>query len=109
MVNVCMVRGMEVACCPTKVYYLLCTIVIHRMFTTFPKTKTYFAHLDITPRSKHLLSHGKKIVYALHEGAKNINTLTTTLAPLSRFHAYQLRIDPTNFKVLDSVAMTCYH
>ncbi|XP_062382039.1 hemoglobin subunit alpha-D-like [Sardina pilchardus] len=71
-----------------------------RMFTTFPKTKTYFAHLDITPRSKQMLSHGKRIVHALHEGAKNISTLATTLAPLSRFHAYQLRIDPSNFKLL---------
>ncbi|KAL2078165.1 hypothetical protein ACEWY4_025850 [Coilia grayii] len=71
-----------------------------RMFTTFPKTKTYFAHLDISPRSAHLLSHGKKIVEALLEGAQNITTLTTTLAPLSRFHAYQLRIHPTNFKLL---------
>lgn len=74
-------------------------LLVNRMFTTFPKTKTYFAHLDIKPRSKQMLSHGKKIVYALHEGAKNIGTLASTLAPLSRFHAYQLRIDPTNFKV----------
>ncbi|XP_012694352.1 hemoglobin subunit alpha-D-like [Clupea harengus] len=82
-----------------------------RMFTTFPKTKTYFAHLDIKPRSKQMLSHGKKIVYALHEGAKNIGTLASTLAPLSRFHAYQLRIDPTNFKLLSHcilVTLACH-
>ncbi|XP_065098895.1 hemoglobin subunit alpha-D-like [Paramisgurnus dabryanus] len=72
-----------------------------RMFTTFPKTKTYFAHLDISPSSEHLRCHGRKIVQALAEGAKNISTLTTTLAPLSRFHAYQLRIHPTNFRLLN--------
>ncbi|XP_056325733.1 hemoglobin subunit alpha-D-like [Danio aesculapii] len=72
-----------------------------RMFTTFPKTKTYFSHLNISANSEHLRSHGKKIVEALAEGAKNISTLTTTLAPLSRFHAYQLRIHPTNFKLFN--------
>ncbi|XP_028844980.1 hemoglobin subunit alpha-D-like [Denticeps clupeoides] len=82
-----------------------------RMFTTFPKTKTYFSHLDISPRSDHLLSHGRKIVAALAEGARNISALTTTLAPLSRFHAYQLRIHPTNFKLLSHcilVSLACY-
>ncbi|XP_063077351.1 hemoglobin subunit alpha-D-like [Engraulis encrasicolus] len=82
-----------------------------RMFTTFPKTKTYFAHLDISPRSAPLLSLGQKIVEALHEGATNITTLTTTLAPLSRFHAYQLRIDPTNFKLFSHcvlVTLACH-
>ncbi|KAG7491840.1 hemoglobin subunit alpha-D [Megalops cyprinoides] len=82
-----------------------------RMFTCFPKTKTYFAHLDISPRSPHLLSHGKRIVLAIAEGAKNINTLTTTLAPLSALHAYQLRIHPTNFKLLSHcilVTLACH-
>ncbi|XP_030630130.1 hemoglobin subunit alpha-D-like [Chanos chanos] len=82
-----------------------------RMFTTFPKTKTYFAHLDISPRSEHLRSHGKKIVLAIAEGARNINNLATTLAPLSRFHAYQLRIHPTNFKLLNHcmlVTLACH-
>ncbi|XP_048870857.1 hemoglobin subunit alpha-D-like [Brienomyrus brachyistius] len=71
-----------------------------RMFTCFPKTKTYFAHLNIGPGSAHLRSHGKKIILAITEGAKNISSLTTTLAPLSTLHAYQLRIHPTNFKLL---------
>ncbi len=69
------------------------------MFASFPGTKTYFSHLDISPRSAHLLSHGKKIVLAIAEGAKDISQLTVTLAPLQTLHAYQLRIDPTNFKV----------
>ena len=71
----------------------------HRMFVTFPGTKTYFSHLDISARSSHLLSHGKKIVLAIAEGAKDISQLTVTLAPLQTLHAYRLRIDPTNFKV----------
>ncbi|XP_008434467.1 hemoglobin subunit alpha-D-like isoform X4 [Poecilia reticulata] len=69
------------------------------MFASYPGTKTYFSHLDISPGSAHLCSHGKKIVLAIAEGAKDISQLTVTLAPLQTLHAYQLRIDPTNFKV----------
>lgn len=72
---------------------------LRRMFASYPGTKTYFSHLDISARSAHLLSHGKKIVLAIAEGAKDISQLTVTLAPLQTLHAYQLRIDPTNFKV----------
>lgn len=71
----------------------------HRMFTAFPGSKTYFSHLDISPRSPHMLSHGRKIVLAIAEGAQDISQLAVSLAPLQILHAYQLRIDPTNFKV----------
>ncbi|XP_028331218.1 hemoglobin subunit alpha-D-like [Gouania willdenowi] len=70
-----------------------------RMFASYPGTKTYFAHLDISPGSTHLFNHGKKIVMAIAEGAHNISDLMSTLAPLQILHAYQLRIDPTNFKL----------
>ncbi|XP_029933895.1 hemoglobin subunit alpha-D-like [Myripristis murdjan] len=82
-----------------------------RMFTTFPGTKTYFSHLDISPRSPHMLSHGKKIVLAIAEGAKDISQLTVTLGPLQTLHAYQLRIDPTNFKLFSHcmlVTLACF-
>ncbi|XP_034716328.1 hemoglobin subunit alpha-D [Etheostoma cragini] len=69
-----------------------------RMFATQPGSKTYFSHLDISPSSAHLRSHGKKIVLAIAEGAKDISQLAITLGPLQTLHAYQLRIDPTNFK-----------
>ncbi|MBN3303863.1 hemoglobin subunit zeta [Amia ocellicauda] len=82
-----------------------------RMFTCYPKTKTYFAHLDISPGSAHLRSHGRKIILAIGEGARNVNTLTTALAPLSALHAYQLMIHPTNFKLLSHcilVTLACH-
>ncbi|XP_051529819.1 hemoglobin subunit alpha-D-like, partial [Myxocyprinus asiaticus] len=53
----------------------------------------------------------KKIVQALADGARNISTLSTTLSPLSRFHAYQLRIHPTDFKLFNHcilVTLACY-
>lgn len=69
------------------------------MFTIFPGSKTYFSHLDISPRSPHLLSHGKKIILAIAEGAQDISQLAHSLSSLQTLHAYRLRIDPTNFKV----------
>lgn len=71
----------------------------HRLFTAFPGSKTYFSHLDISSRSPHMLSHGRKIVLAIAEGAQDISQLAVSLEPLQTLHAYQLRIDPTNFKV----------
>ncbi|XP_033975161.1 hemoglobin subunit alpha-D [Trematomus bernacchii] len=82
-----------------------------RMFACFPGSKTYFSHLDISRGSPHLLSHGKKIVLAFAEGSKDISQLTVTLTPLQIMHAYQLRIDPTNFKLLSHcmlVALSCH-
>uniref|UniRef100_A0A674D4I1 Hemoglobin subunit alpha-D-like n=1 Tax=Salmo trutta TaxID=8032 RepID=A0A674D4I1_SALTR len=76
-----------------------------RMMTTFPGTKTYFAHLDIRPRSTHLRSHGKKIVLAIAECSKDISSMMVTLAPLQTLHAYKLRIDPCNFKILSHCIM----
>ncbi|KAG8009027.1 Hemoglobin subunit alpha-D [Nibea albiflora] len=82
-----------------------------RMFSTFPGTKTYFSHLDISPRSPHLLSHGKKIVLAIAEGAQDISQLAVNLGPLQTLHAYQLRIDPSNFKLFSHcmlVTLACH-
>lgn len=79
--------------------YIHSYIIYYRMFTTFPKTKTYFAHLDVSPQSPQMLSLGKRIVLAIAEGARDISQLTVTLGPLQTLHAYKLRIDPTNFKV----------
>uniref|UniRef100_A0A8C7R603 Hemoglobin alpha embryonic-4 n=1 Tax=Oncorhynchus mykiss TaxID=8022 RepID=A0A8C7R603_ONCMY len=58
------------------------------MMTTFPGTKTY---LQQVPRSR-----GKMIVLAIAECSKDISSMMVTLAP----QAYQLRIDPCNFKLL---------
>ena len=79
------------------------------MFTTVPGTKTYFSHLDISPRSPHMLSHGKKIVLAIAEGAQDISQLNERMAPLQTLHAYQLRINPTYFKVPTRMDRTYLH
>lgn len=69
------------------------------MFTSYPGSKTYFSHIDISPSSPHLLSHGRKIVLAIAEGARDISQLAVSLEALQTLHAYQLRIHPSNFKV----------
>ncbi|XP_075889985.1 hemoglobin subunit alpha-D-like [Nelusetta ayraudi] len=70
-----------------------------RMFTSYPGSKTYFSHIDISPCSPHLLSHGRKIVLAIAEGAQDISQLAVSLEPLQTLHAYTLRIHPCNFKL----------
>ncbi|KAM9837703.1 hemoglobin subunit alpha-D-like isoform 1-T2 [Aulostomus maculatus] len=82
-----------------------------RMFTNFPGSKTYFSHLNISAGSPHLFSHGKKIVLAIAEGARDISQLTITLAPLQTYHAYVLRIDPSNFKLFSHcmlISLACH-
>ncbi|KAK7918991.1 hypothetical protein WMY93_010277 [Mugilogobius chulae] len=84
---------------------------LNRLFTVYPGAKTYFSHLDISPRSAHLRSHGEKIVLAIAEAAENISQLTVTLAPLQTLHAYQLRIDPGKFKLFSNcmlITLACY-
>ncbi|TSK14663.1 Hemoglobin subunit alpha-D [Bagarius yarrelli] len=86
---------------------------LYRMFTTFPKTKTYFGHLNLSHNSEHLRSLGKKIVVAIAEGTTHISTpsFTSSLGYLSRYHAYQLRIHPTNFKLFNHcmlVTLACH-
>lgn len=69
------------------------------MFTSYPGSKTYFSHIDISSGSPHLLNHGRKIVMAIAEGAQDISQLAVSLEPLQTLHAYRLRIHPSNFKV----------
>ncbi|XP_062859881.1 hemoglobin subunit alpha-D-like [Trichomycterus rosablanca] len=86
---------------------------LYRMFTTFPKTKTYFGHLDLSPGSEQLRTLGKRIVVAIAEETRHISTplFTTNLGYLSRYHAFQLRIHPTNFKLFNHcilVTLACH-
>ncbi|NXX24810.1 HBAD protein, partial [Nicator chloris] len=70
-----------------------------RMFQSYPATKTYFPHFDMTPGSEQIHCHGKKVVVALGNGIKNIDNLSQALAELSNLHAYNLRVDPTHFSL----------
>nr|APA23847.1 alpha-globin D subunit [Spinus magellanicus] len=73
---------------------------LNRMSHSYPPTKTYFPHFDLSPGSDQIRGHGKKVVAALTTAIKNIDNLSQALSELSNLHAYNLRVDPVNFKFL---------
>ncbi|NP_001191171.1 hemoglobin subunit alpha-D [Taeniopygia guttata] len=71
-----------------------------RMFHSYPPTKTYFPHFDMSQGSDQVRGHGKKVMAALSNAVKNLDNLSQALSELSNLHAYNLRVDPVNFKFL---------
>uniref|UniRef100_A0A452IXD8 Globin domain-containing protein n=1 Tax=Gopherus agassizii TaxID=38772 RepID=A0A452IXD8_9SAUR len=71
-----------------------------RMFCVYPSTKTYFPHFDLHHDSEQIRHHGKKVVGALGDAVRHLDNLSATLSELSNLHAYNLRVDPVNFKLL---------
>ena len=69
------------------------------MFASFPTTKTYFPHFDVSHGSAQVKGHGKKIADALASAAGHLDDLPGALSALSDLHAHKLRVDPVNFKV----------
>nr|XP_028696705.1 hemoglobin subunit zeta [Macaca mulatta]XP_028696706.1 hemoglobin subunit zeta [Macaca mulatta] len=76
------------------------TETLERLFLSYPQTKTYFPHFDLHPGSAQLHAHGSKVVAAVGDAAKNIDNIGAALSKLSELHAYVLRVDPVNFKLL---------
>ncbi|XP_020862417.1 hemoglobin subunit zeta-like [Phascolarctos cinereus] len=76
------------------------TEALERLFTSYPQTKTYFPHFDLHHGSAQLHAHGAKVVGAIGDAVKNIDHIETALSKLSELHAYILRVDPVNFKLL---------
>ncbi|XP_038274180.1 hemoglobin subunit alpha-D [Dermochelys coriacea] len=73
---------------------------VDRMFTVYPQTKTYFPHFNLHHDSNHIRHHGKKVVNALGNAVRHLDNLSEELSELSNLHAYNLRVDPVNFKLL---------
>ncbi|XP_029013626.1 hemoglobin subunit alpha-like [Betta splendens] len=74
-----------------------------RMLVAYPPTKTYFTHWgasELVPGSAKVKQHGATIMGAVGKCVKGINDLSGTLSALSDLHAFQLRVDPANFKIL---------
>lgn len=69
------------------------------MFLSFPTTKTYFPHFDLSHGSAQIKGHGKKVGDALAKAVGSIDDLAGALSALSDLHAHKLRVDPVNFKV----------
>ncbi|XP_056390492.1 hemoglobin subunit alpha-3-like [Hyla sarda] len=73
---------------------------LERLFLSFPQTKTYFPHFDLSHGSADLLNQGGKILNALGNAAGHLGDLNNNLSTLSDLHAYNLRVDPGNFELL---------
>ncbi|GAA6218097.1 hemoglobin subunit alpha-like [Lates japonicus] len=72
-----------------------------RMLVAYPQTKTYFSQWgDLSPQNAQVRKHGGVIMAAVGKAVKGINDLTGTLSALSELHAFKLRVDPANFKIL---------
>ncbi|XP_062846373.1 hemoglobin embryonic subunit alpha-like [Trichomycterus rosablanca] len=75
--------------------------VLARMLTVYPQTKTYFSHWkDLSPGSAPVKKHGKVVMSGVEEAVNKIDDLASGLLSLSELHAFQLRVDPANFKIL---------
>ncbi|XP_023792299.1 hemoglobin subunit pi isoform X1 [Cyanistes caeruleus] len=75
-------------------------VLRYRLFFSHPQTKTYFPHFDLSQGSAQLRGHGSKVMNAVGEAVKHIDNIRGALAKLSELHAYILRVDPVNFKLL---------
>ncbi|XP_036936743.1 hemoglobin, alpha embryonic 5 isoform X2 [Acanthopagrus latus] len=74
---------------------------LSRMLSVYPQTKTYFSHWpDLSPGSAPVQAHGKKVMGGVALAVSKIDDLTNGLLNLSEQHAFQLRVDPANFKIL---------
>uniref|UniRef100_A0A6I8N7A0 Globin domain-containing protein n=1 Tax=Ornithorhynchus anatinus TaxID=9258 RepID=A0A6I8N7A0_ORNAN len=72
---------------------------LDRLFLSFPPTKTYFPHFELSQGSAQVKAHGKKVADALTTAVAHLDDLDSTLSALSDLHAHKLRVDPINFKV----------
>ncbi|XP_073345630.1 hemoglobin, alpha embryonic 5 [Pagrus major] len=74
---------------------------LSRMLSVYPQTKTYFSHWpDLNPGSASVKAHGKRVMGGVALAVSKIDNLTQGLLDLSEQHAFQLRVDPANFKLL---------
>uniref|UniRef100_A0A668ATK5 Globin domain-containing protein n=1 Tax=Myripristis murdjan TaxID=586833 RepID=A0A668ATK5_9TELE len=72
-----------------------------RMLTVYPQTKTYFSHwADTSPGSAPVKKHGAVIMAAIGDAVTKMDDLVGGLSSLSELHAFKLRVDPANFKIL---------
>ncbi|XP_018543308.1 hemoglobin, alpha embryonic 5 [Lates calcarifer] len=72
-----------------------------RMLSVYPQTKTYFSHWpDMSPGSAPVKAHGKKVMGGVALAVSQIDDLANCLLELSERHAFQMRVDPANFKIL---------
>lgn len=84
-----------------------CIVHSRRLLMVYPQTKTYFSHWNsLSPNSEDVKKHGAAIMNGVTEAIGKIDNLTTGLLNLSELHAFNLRVDPGNFKVYPRWSLT---
>ncbi|KAM4531211.1 hemoglobin subunit alpha-1 [Odontesthes bonariensis] len=74
---------------------------LSRMLVVYPQTKTYFSHWkDLSPGSAPVNKHGKTVMGGVALAVSKIDDIAAGLLNLSELHAFTLRVDPANFKIL---------
>ncbi|XP_063760492.1 hemoglobin subunit alpha-2-like [Eleginops maclovinus] len=74
---------------------------VARMLVVYPQTKTYFSHWqDQSPNSPNARKHGVTVMMGVGDAVTKIDDLGAGLMELSELHAFTLRVDPANFKIL---------
>ncbi|XP_026853014.1 hemoglobin embryonic subunit alpha-like [Electrophorus electricus] len=75
--------------------------VLSRLFTVYPQTKSYFSHWkDFTAGSAEVRKHGLTVMQGVLRAVDMMDNLNTSLLSLSELHAFKLRVDPANFKII---------
>ncbi|XP_006011843.1 cytoglobin-1-like [Latimeria chalumnae] len=90
------------------------TIILVRMFTEHPDTKSYFGNFKgmgsaaEMEQSAQVRTHGKKIFSALNDMIQHLDSTDALLGvvnPLGKKHATQLKVDPKNFKIICNILL----
>ncbi|XP_023849132.1 hemoglobin subunit alpha-2-like [Salvelinus sp. IW2-2015] len=77
-----------------------------RLIVVYPQTKSYFAHWkDLSPKGAPVRNHGITVMGGVYEAVSKIDDLAGGLLTLSELHAFMLRVDPVNFKILSHCIM----
>ncbi|XP_019906648.2 hemoglobin embryonic subunit alpha-like [Esox lucius] len=75
---------------------------ISRTLVVYPQTKTYFTHWkDLSPGSAQVRKHGAVIMEGVMNAVEKMDDLSAGLLNLSELHAFMLKIDPANFKIIN--------
>nr|XP_046186334.1 hemoglobin subunit alpha-1-like [Oncorhynchus gorbuscha] len=75
---------------------------LSRTLVVYPQTKTYFSHwTDLSPGSAPVKKHGLTVMGGVLDAVTKIDDLTGGLLTLSELHAFTLRVDPANFKIIN--------
>ncbi|KAA0705408.1 Hemoglobin subunit alpha-1 [Triplophysa tibetana] len=75
---------------------------LSRTLFVYPQTKTYFSHwADLNPGSPNVKKHGLTVVNGVLNAVELMDDLKGGLLTLSELHAFMLRVDPANFKIIN--------